>query len=325
MKLAIFGAGMIVKDFLTMLDRVPNVQLKAIMGVPADLATMEEMQAAHHIDEVYTDVAACLSEADIDTVYVALPNFLHYRFTKLALEAGKNVICEKPFVLTSTQAQELAALAEAKGLVLVEAITNQYLSNYAAIKQRMAALGDIKVIECNYSQYSHRYDAFQAGTILPAFDPKKGGGALMDLNIYNIHFVVGLMGAPLSVHYYANVERNIDTSGALVLNYPGTQVVCVAAKDCSAPVRSTIQGNRGSIQIAGPVNVLTGFTEELNDGTKETVDEKVDQHRMYEEFVAFEAMIADHDLAAAKQRMAHSLAVMNVVDAALADAGIKLG
>ncbi|QPC22543.1 nicking enzyme traa [Lacticaseibacillus paracasei subsp. tolerans] len=85
------------------------------------------------------------------------------------------------------------------------------------------------------------------------------------------------------------------------------------------------QGNRGSIQIAGPVNVLTGFTEGLNDGTKETVDVKVDRPRMYEEFVAFEAMIAHHDLAAAKQRMAHSLAVMNVVDAALADAGIKLG
>ena len=81
------------------------------------------------------------------------------------------------------------------------------------------------------------------------------------------------------------------------------------------------QGNRRSIQIAGPVNVLTGFTEGLNDGTKETVDVKVDRYRMYEEFVAFEAMIAHHDLAAAKQRMAHSLAVMNVVDAALADAG----
>lgn len=316
---------MIVKDFLTMIDNLPEIKLNAIMGVENDLPVMKQFQTEHHIKEIYTNVAECLQKADIDTVYVALPNFLHYKFAKLDLEAGKNVICEKPFTLNSQQLAELKDLAENKHLILVEDITNQYLTNYRELKQDLKQLGDVKVVECNYSQYSHRYDAFLAGKVLPVFDPKKGGGALMDLNIYNIHFVVGLLGAPSKVHYYANVERGVDTSGVLVLDYPETKVICIAAKDCTAEVTSTVQGNKGSIVVKGPTNVLDSYNKQLNGEDDIHVDKKVCQHRMYEEFQEFNKMIQDKDLTAAKSRMDHSVAVMKVVDTALADAHIKLG
>lgn len=325
MKLAIFGAGMIVKDFLTMIHDLPEIELTAIMGTPKDLPTMEELQKNDGIKKIYTDAKECLADPEIDTVYVALPNFLHYQFSKMALEAGKNVICEKPFTLNSTQLEELNKLAQDKDLILVEAITNQYLSNYQSLKNALPELGSLKVIECNYSQYSHRYDAFLEGKILPVFDPKKGGGALMDLNIYNIHFVIGLMGAPKAVHYYANVTRGIDTSGILVLDYTETKVVCIAAKDCSAQVTSTIQGNKGSIVVDGPTNVMKDYNEQLNGAKVEQVDKKVHPHRMYEEFKNFNQMIEQHDTKAASERMQHSMIVMNVVDAALKDSGIKLG
>jgi len=325
MRLAIFGAGMIVKDLFTMIDDIPEIELAAIMGTPSDLETMEQLQSEHKIGKIYTDAADCLADPAIDTVYVALPNFLHYKFAKMALEAGKNVICEKPFTLHADQLEELSALAKEKDLILVEAITNQYLTNYQALKADLPKLGDLKVIECNYSQYSHRYDAFLAGKILPVFDPKKGGGALMDLNIYNIHFVIGLMGEPQAVHYYANVQRGVDTSGILVLEYPETKVICIAAKDCSASVRSTIQGNKGSIVVNGPTNVLTDYDERLNDQDSQHVDEKVHSHRMFEEFQTFNKMIDSHDMKVSEEHMEHSLAVMKVVDAALDDAGIKLG
>lgn len=325
MRLAIFGAGMIVKDFFTMIDDIPEIELAAIMGTPSDLETMEQLQSEHKIGKIYTDAAECLADPAIDTVYVALPNFLHYKFAKMALEAGKNVICEKPFTLHADQLEELSALAKEKDLILVEAITNQYLTNYQALKADLPKLGDLKVIECNYSQYSHRYDAFLAGKVLPVFDPKKGGGALMDLNIYNIHFVIGLMGEPQAVHYYANVQRGVDTSGILVLEYPETKVICIAAKDCSASVRSTIQGNKGSIVVNGPTNVLTDYDEQLNNQDSQHVDEKVHSHRMFEEFQTFNKMIDSHDMKTSEKHMEHSLAVMKVVDAALNDAGIKLG
>lgn len=185
MKLLIAGAGFIVSDFLPIAKDIENLELVGIAGVESDLAQMQKYQADYGIKQVYTDYDEALARTSADTVYVAVPNFLHYLFAKKALFAGKNVICEKPFTVKYQEFKELRQLAEEKHLVLVEAITNQYLSNYQALKDELADLGAVKIVSMNYSQYSHRYDAFKEGKVLPVFDPKKGGGALMDLNIYN--------------------------------------------------------------------------------------------------------------------------------------------
>lgn len=324
MKLGIVGAGMIVKDFLTMTPLLPEIELKAITGTPHGIDNMEKLQMQYGIDRVYTDIDECLANEEIDTIYVAVPNHLHFAFAKKALEAGKNVICEKPFTLNLAELEELAELDQTKQLILLEAITNQYMMNYQKIKKAVPTLGEIKVIECNYSQYSSRYDAFKAGEVLPAFNPKFGGGALMDINIYNIHFVVGLLGAPSSVKYLANIEKDIDTSGILILNYPDTKVVCIGAKDSTATIRSTIQGTKGSVIVNGATNVLDNFDIESKAGI-ENFDFKQNSHRMYEEFKAFQRIIAEKDLKEAALRLQHSEEVLRVVEQALADAHIQLG
>lgn len=324
MKLGIVGAGMIVKDFLTMTPLLPEIELKAITGTPNGIDNMEKLQTQYGIDRVYTDIDECLANEEIDTIYVAVPNHLHFAFAKKALEAGKNVICEKPFTLNLAELKELAELAQTKQLILLEAITNQYMMNYQKIKEAVPTLGEIKVIECNYSQYSSRYDAFKAGKVLPAFNPKFGGGALMDINIYNIHFVVGLLGAPSSVKYLANIEKDIDTSGILILNYPDTKVICIGAKDSTATIRSTIQGTKGSVIVNGATNVLDNFDIESKAGV-ENFDFKQNSHRMYEEFKAFQQIIAEKDLKEATLRLQHSEEVLRVVEQALADAHIQLG
>ena len=324
MKLGIVGAGMIVKDFLTMTPLLPEIELKAITGTPHAIDNMEKLQMQYGIDRVYTDIDECLANEEIDTIYVAVPNHLHFAFAKKALEAGKNVICEKPFTLNLAELEELAELAQTKQLILLEAITNQYMMNYQKIKEAVPTLGEIKVVEYNYSQYSSRYDAFKAGEVLPAFNPKFGGGALMDINIYNIHFVVGLLGAPSSVKYLANIEKDIDTSGILILNYPDTKVVCIGAKDSTATIRSTIQGTKGSVIVNGATNVLDNFDIESKAGI-ENFDFKQNSHRMYEEFKAFQRIIAEKDLKEAALRLQHSEEVLRVVEQALADTHIQLG
>ena len=323
MKLLIAGAGFIVSDFLPITKDLPKTDIVGITGTPNDLDQMKEYQNKYHIEECFTDYDQALKETAADTAYVAVPNFLHYAFTKKALEAGKNVICEKPFTLKYDEFRKLKNLAEEKKLILVEAITNQYLTNYKVLKDHLSDLGQIKIVSMNYSQYSHRYDAFKQGKILPVFDPKKGGGALMDLNIYNIHFIVGLLGMPKSVEYKANIERGIDTSGVLNLDYGNFKAVLIAAKDCAAPVNSLIEGDEGTIQVDGPANVMDSF-DILKDQDKTHIDEKVYPHRMYEEFRAFEKMIDDHDLVKDKEALDHSDQVMQVVQKAIDSAGLKL-
>ena len=97
MNLAILGAGMIVHDFLTVAGDVPQLELSAIFGTENDLEKMNHLKQQYGIQTVYTELGACLADPSVDTVYVALPNHLHYSFAKEAILAGKHVICEKPF------------------------------------------------------------------------------------------------------------------------------------------------------------------------------------------------------------------------------------
>lgn len=326
MKLAIIGSGNIVHDFLTITKDLKNIELTAIIGTTRSIDILEQLQAEYHIGTVYTDFDKALAEGDFDTVYVAVPNFLHYGFAKKALENGKNVISEKPFTVKYEEFEDLKQIALAKDLILVEAITNQYLQNYLDLKNKLPELGDLKLIESNYSQYSSRYDAFEAGKILPAFDPKKGGGALMDLNIYNIHFIVGLLGRPEKVLYLPNIERDIDTSGILTLDYGNSKAVAIGAKDSVSPVRQTLlQGNKGSITVNGPTNEMRSFdVYDKDKNLLEKVDHNVYPHRMYQEFVEFERIVSQHDMTTVKKQLQHSEDVMWVVQQALASADLKL-
>lgn len=326
MKLAIIGSGNIVHDFLTITKDLKDTKLTAIIGTKRSLDILHQLQDEYQIGAVYTDFDKALAEGDFDTVYVAVPNFLHYGFAKKALEHGKNVISEKPFTVKYSEFEDLKKIAEAKDLVLIEAITNQYLQNYLDLKQKLPALGDLKLIESNYSQYSSRYDAFEAGNILPAFDPKKGGGALLDLNIYNIHFIVGLLGRPKEVLYLPNIDRGVDTSGILTLDYGTSKAVAIGAKDSVSPIRKTIvQGNKGSIIVNGPTNKMESFdVYDKDKNLLEKVDHNIYPHRMYQEFVEFERIIREHDMTAVTKRLQHSDDVMWVVQKALQSANLKL-
>lgn len=317
MKLAILGTGKIVEEVLPVLKEINGIELSAILSTPRSIEKAEQLADLYAISQASSDYDSILANPDVDTVYVALPNHLHYDYAKKALLAGKHVICEKPFTLTLAEFEDLAKIAEQKNRILLEAITNQYLGNFASIKANLAKLGDIKIVECNYSQYSSRYDAFKRGEIAPAFDPAKGGGALRDLNIYNIHLVVGLFGKPERVQYLANMERGVDTSGILIMDYGNFKAACIGAKDCSADIKSTIQGNKGSIAVLGPTNSMPELSLSLNGQSLTMINENSLNHRMHDEFVAFQAIIEHEDMTATKLALDHSHLVMEVLDQAV--------
>lgn len=317
MKLALLGTGMIIKEVLPVLQEIEGIELEAIMSTLRSIDTAHDLAKSYGIPQASSNYDEILSNPEVDTVYVGLPNHLHYNYAKKALEAGKHVICEKPFTLHLAELEDLIALAEERDLFLLEAITNQYLANFTFIKENLSKLGDIKIINCNYSQYSSRYDAFKRGDIAPAFDPAKGGGALRDLNIYNIHFVVGLFGEPKRVEYLPNMERGVDTSGILVLDYGTFKAVCIGAKDCSAEITSTIQGNQGSLAVLGATNTIPELNLALNGNASENLNCNSDDHRMHAEFVAFEDMIANQKRDQMKEALRHSLTVMGVLEAAV--------
>ena len=311
MNLGIVGAGMIVKDFLSFTHELPEIKLEAI--VARNIENLKNLQNTYNIKQIYTDLDECLSSPRIDTIYVAVPNNLHYSVAKKALEAGKNVICEKPFTLNYHETVELFELAESKNLILIEAITNQYLPNYIEIKENLSQIGNIRLVECNFSQLSSRYEAFKKGIIAPVFDKKQGGGVLGDLNIYNIHFVVGLLGAPKNSEYYPNIVREVDTSGILILEYDEFKVVCIAAKDTYNNSYANIQGDKGLIKVIGTLNEVPNYIIKNNE-VEMKVNKNIHKHRMYSEFKKFIDVINNKDFDFMQKQKEHSLAVMEIFD-----------
>lgn len=318
MKLALLGTGMIVKEVLPVLTEIKGIELAGILSTPRSIETARDLAETYHIPLATSDYEEILASDQVDTIYVGTPNHTHYAYAKAALEAGKNVICEKPFTLRLSEFLDLREKAEQRQLFLLEAITNQYLGNFHYLKDNLDQLGNLKIVECNYSQYSSRYDAFKRGEIAPAFNPEMGGGALRDLNIYNIHLLVGLFGKPNSVTYLPNMERGVDTSGILVMDFGNFKAVAIGAKDCSAEIKSTIQGDQGSLAILGPTNTMPQVSLTLNGQETQILDVNTPHHRMHAEFVAFERVLRERDFEARDEALEHSQLVMEVLEQAIA-------
>ena len=325
MKLAILGTGFIVKEgALKALKDVPEIETVAIFARPKSKGDADALAAAYSIPKVYTDYDELLANPEIDFVYIGLINSVHYEYTKKALLAGKNVIVEKPFASAAAEVRELRDLALARHLYVFEAVTIHYLPNFYAIRDFLPKLGNIRAVVANYSQYSSRYDKYLQGEVLPAFDPERSGGALYDINIYNLNLIIGLFGTPESVSYTANLGFNgIDTSGVATLKYPGFFALAIGAKDTESPGFATIQGEKGWIRVTDTPNELRSFESHLL-GTGVTTHNELNRygHRMVHEFQEFARIFHEKEYDRMAKGLDVSVAVLETAEAARKQVGI---
>lgn len=320
MKLGILGTGKIVKDFLPAVKTI-GLEKIYLFATERSRDTAEALKNEYALNGCYFSYDDLLA-SDIDTVYIALPNNLHHTFAKKALLAGKNVIVEKPATVNYAELLDLIDTAKSRSKFLFEAMTIHYTPAFISAREDLAKLGDIRIVSMNYSQYSSRYDAFKNGHILPAFDPKKAGGALMDINVYNLHVLAGLFGKPEAADYHANVQRGIDTSGIMILDYGTFKAVCIGAKDCAAPASSTIQGDKGSIIFHAPANQILGYTLRIYGQDDEEKSFDPDTHRMIYEFREFIRMIDENAHAEADEKMRVSEIIAELIETTRKKEGI---
>lgn len=320
MKIATIGTGFIVDTFISALDDIEGAACVAMYSRKKD--TARPLAEKHDVSKIYTEIDLMLADEEIDFIYVASPNSLHYEYARKALLANKHVICEKPFASNSTELNSLTKLAKERQLFLFEAITTIHLPNMELIKEQVAKLGQIKFIQCNYSQYSSRYDKLLAGEITNVFNPAFSGGTLMDINIYNLHFVMHLFGEPTSTSYTANLHTNgIDTSGVLVLQYDNFIASCVGSKDANGMNFALIQGERGYLHVEQGANGCRNIVIHEGDEVKE-FNLQTNDNLLYYELVAFKKMYESQDLNGCYDLLTYSSSVMNVLDNARQSAGI---
>ncbi len=319
MKLGVVGNGMIVDWLFRDIRELPQVRATALCVRENSVEKGRKLAEAGGGLALYTDYGTFLKEGDFDTVYIGIANHVHYEYALRALEAGKHVICEKPFTVRAEEARRLAATAREKGLFLWEAFKIPYSPIFSAVQEHLPEIGEVRMVQCNFSRISGRYDKYATGVILPAFDPACAGGCLYDINVYNLHFVTALFGRPQQVHYFASRGYNgVDLAGTGILQYDGFYAVCTGAKDSSSRCFAAIQGTKGFIHVEGPVSSATHAEVVLNDGSVRRIAEDHADGALTDELREFARQHAAGDYDACCRMLEHSVMMMDVLEAAAA-------
>ena len=319
MKVATIGTGMIVDWFLS---AVRQNDVACVAMYSRNKAHAATLASEYGVEDIYTDLDEMLKREDIDFVYIASPNSLHYTYAMKAMEAGKHVICEKPFTSTLKEFDRLKAYAMEHQLFLFEAIVTRAMPNYLQIRKELPRLGTIRMVQCNFSQYSSRYDKLLAGETPNVFNTAFSGGALGDIGIYNLHYVIGLFGKPNAVHYFPNKHENgIDTSGVSILEYDGFKAVCVACKDTRSKCLAQIQGEKGYITMDSETSKCSHFIVNINN---EVEDPSVEENdiSLYYEVKEFKELFEKQDYDTCWEMLNYSRDVMEVYETLRKDGGI---
>jgi predicted dehydrogenase len=202
----------------------------------------------------YEDLAA---DPDVDIIYVATPHPQHVDTALLALEAGKHVLVEKPFTLNAREARQLVEKARAKNLVVLEAMWTRFLPHMKRIHEIIHAgtIGELRSVSAEHLQFlptdpKHRLNALELG-----------GGALLDLGIYPISFVIDILGEPTSVSATARFkDTGVDAQVATVMQHKGGTIsTTVSALDLAGENIAYVYGSKGRIEIASTWYIPTSF------------------------------------------------------------------
>ncbi|EXJ23110.1 oxidoreductase, Gfo/Idh/MocA family [Alkalibacterium sp. AK22] len=223
LRLATIGTSMITKQFIEAAIESGRYTLEAVYS--RSQVKAEEFKKAYRSKKAYTDLTQMLEDSEIDVVYIASPNSLHYPQAVEVLKHEKHAIVEKPMVTRSKDWDQLIKLAEKQGKVVVEAARHIYEPNFIHITQVIRTIPEVLGASLTYSKYSSRYDQVKSGEEPPIFSPRFAGGAANDLGIYVIYAAVAWFGEPKSVHAFSQqIKTGVDGKGTVVLRYDSFDV-----------------------------------------------------------------------------------------------------
>ncbi len=250
----------------------------------------EAFAARHEIPFVYTDYKEFLS-SDLDAVYVASPNAMHYSQARAAIEHGKHVIIEKPACLNELEFRSLEACAKEKGVVILEAMRPAHDPVMGIISEAIAELGTIRRATLEFCQYSSRYDRFKSGVVMNAFDPKLGNAALMDVGVYPMHCCTLLFGAPRKlIANSIKLSNGMEGLGCVLMDYGTHQVEILYSKITESHNPSIITGEDGCVTI-GKLSTLETVGLHMRGREYESLIENRPENNMLYEIADFVSAI----------------------------------
>lgn len=252
----IIGPGNIAKKFATGLTALPDAELVAVGSrTQAGADAFGELFGVPHRHASYDALA---HDPQVDAVYIATPHSLHRENSLLCLEAGKAVLCEKPFTINAAEAETVVSLARQKGLFLMEAMWTRYLPLMVKVRELLAegVIGDVRMLSADFG-FGSRFNPQSR-----LYDPNLGGGALLDVGVYPVSLASMVFGSPAHITSMAHLgPSNVDEQAAIILGYTGGQLAVLSTSiQATTPQEAVLMGTEGRIKIHYPWWVPTRLT-----------------------------------------------------------------
>lgn len=319
MKLGVVGTGWIVKDFINAIKDIDEVEVYGVYSRTFEKGS--EFAKDNNVKYVFTDYDEMLK--NIDIIYIASPNSLHFEYAKKAMLNNVHTICEKPITSNEGELLELVEISKQNNITLMEAMMSMSMPSYKSIKDNLHKVGKIRKVIFNFCQYSSKYDAYLKGETPNIFNPKFSTGALMDIGIYCVYPAIDMFGVPNKIQSSATyMTTGIDGSGMSIFSYDDFDVSLVYSKINNSYMKSEIMGEKGSIVIdfmSKPSHI------ELykNNGDKEVLYECLEKHNMYYESREFINAIQNKSVETNTNPHKLSIDVIKVLDEIRRNIGVK--
>ena len=306
----IIGTGKIANVFANDLTNLTDHAIAAV-GSRA-ISTANKFSSNFHGCSAYDNYSDLVSDPSIDGVYIATPNNLHVNHTLLALNAGKPVLCEKPFALNQSEVQLMVDTATENKLTLFEAMWTRFLPHIAKVR---------KIIESGIIGKIHTLQADHGQNLSNNKNPRiwelsLGGGALMDLGIYVVSFAHMVLGVPKKITAKSTfTDKGVDTQTSVIFEYSNdAQAILNTTLNNITPSKAVISGSKGFVEIDSSFYRPTSMRVNLYEGDSIEYANYYEGHGIREQAIEFARCVKGGLIQSPMMLHSESIAVMKSMD-----------
>jgi predicted dehydrogenase len=282
----ILGPGGIARAFAADLQSLAGHSVAAVGS--RTLSNAEEFVSTFG-GKAYGSYEELVADESVDAIYVATPHPAHKENVVLALNAGKPVLCEKPFAVNAQEAQEMVAAAVANNVALMEAMWSRFLPHYALVREIVASgiLGKILTVHADHGQ------RLADQNIPRLVDPLLAGGALLDLGIYPVSFAHMILSNPTKITASGVLtDRGVDGQTSMIFDYSsGAQAILNTTMLEQTPCRAVVAGVNGRLEIDRVFYSPTSMRVTLFDGTVKQYPNTYVGHGIREQAEEFKQLV----------------------------------
>lgn len=309
-KWGILGTGGIAHEFAA--DVRSHTEMKISAVGSRSLAKAKEFDKEVYPFGSYEELVA----SDVDAIYVATPHQVHAENTILALNAGKPVLCEKPFAINTAQAINMAAAAKQNNLLLMEAMWTRYLPHIQKVRELMHELGEVLNVQADHGQ--------SLMSIKRLTDPNYAGGALLDLGIYPVSFTYLVFGRPEKITAKSVIENGVDLQTSAIFEYAGgRQAVINTVMNAKTPTAASINGTKARLELATSFYRPTDMRLVYNDGRIVDFKNEYRGHGLREQAIYFEKMLISGKKDSELLPISETISIMESLDEIRNQIGLK--